>query len=153
MSRFRRLLAATVVVAVGTAANAAPNVQASEQRCANDPAAVVGRYQGEVGMRSATDPIETWLTLGEAGRLEGRYVIHEAAGDAPGTLSFQGWVGCNTARFRWRDHYGTGTAEFRFRASDRAFDGNYGSNRVDGGLVWTGIMGEGKTRRTPRPKD
>lgn len=147
------VLAAALLLA-GAAPAAAQVRPASQDACENRPARLAGWYEnGVVGPRGATSPIDTWLTADGEGRLQGRYVIHERRGDAPGTLDFQAWTGCRTARFRWHDRYGTGVAEFRFRDGiGPSFEGNYGDEEPVASLIWTGAMRD-KPRLPARPKN
>ena len=95
----------------------------------------VGRYLGTVeSMGEKT--IDTWIELAPDGRLEGRYVLHEAGRDVLGTLDPVGDAGCDTAIFRWTDLYGAGTARLRFYPERHCFEGSWGRETVNPAFEW-----------------
>ena len=98
--------------------------------------AATGHYDGWV-QSTNTLSVETWIETAPDGRLSGRYVLHEANRDVPGTLSPAADGACNEAWFRWSDLYGTGTVHLRFDPDRHCFEGVWGTALEIPTLPWT----------------
>ena len=103
--------------------------------------AVTGFYPGIV-QSDGEKSIETWIELTPDGRLQGRYVLHEPKRDVPGVLAPVGDADCEVGMFRWTDLYGTGLAELHFYPERHCFEGAWGGDKINPGLVWHACIRE-----------
>ena len=104
--------------------------------CAAWHGMVVGAYPGTVVSSGVEQPIDAWIDEGADGRLQGRYVLHEAGRDVAGVLASVGDEGCEVAVFQWTDLYGTGLVRLRFFPERRCFEGAWGGLVVSASLPW-----------------
>ena len=98
--------------------------------------AATGYYDGWAQSTNLMS-VETWIEAAPDGRLSGRYILHEAGRDVPGTLEPAADGACNEAWFRWTDLYGTGTARLQFHPDRHCFEGVWGTGMTVPTLPWT----------------
>lgn len=103
-----------------------------------------GRYCGKLLSAGQTVNVETVLSPGPTGRLEGTYEFDDAGATTSGTLSERPGGSGLTRTFEWLDKYGTGLLVVTFEASLESFEGNWAAGDATPDQMWNGRKCAGK---------